>query len=120
MYTISVHCSWMLSKNTSKQKPSCGYNTGYYSYWYKLGLGDIYFFVYRQTFIAIFDSIPIICFSFTHDCFRADNHRYVPFYKHDNKSQYTFAECVCTSEVVRFCFSLVKPERLLISFPWNF
>ena len=24
------------------------------------------------------DSITIICFSFTHDCFRADNHKYVP------------------------------------------
>ena len=43
--------------------------------------------IYRQTYIVISDSIVIICFSFTHDCFTAENNRYVPFYTCHNQLQ---------------------------------
>ena len=61
-------------------------------------------------YIVIFDSITIICFSFTRDCFRVDNHSYVPFYKHDNKSQIYLHSVY----VLRGCLLLSKAEKTVL------
>ena len=77
--------------------------------WLEISLGDIDFCsstIYRQSYIAIFDSIAIF-FSFAHDCFRADNHRYVPFNKHYNKSQIRLHSVY----VLLFCLPLPKAEK---------
>ena len=65
-----------------------------------LSLGDIDFFFIHDKSTNIyhdFQKYRDYVFSFTYDCFRADNHRYVPFYKRHNKLQIHFALCVCTS-----------------------
>ena len=69
--------------------------------------------IYRQTYIVIFDGIVIVFFSFTHNCFRADNHRYLSFYKHHNKSQ------IHLHSMHMYVLPKVK-KTVLISFPCNF
>ena len=41
---------------------------------------------YISKHISRFSIVSRLFFSFTHGCFRADNHRYVPLYKRHNKS----------------------------------
>ena len=91
-----------------------------YLYWFTVGNLGLYSFfssmIYRQTYRDFF------CFSFTHDCFRANNNTYVPFYKRHTKNR-KFICILCMyfwSSSLLFLTSESWKETILISFPWNF